>query len=65
MRSGPWKLLMNDDGSQVELYDLDKNPVEATSVAKDHADVVERMKKELLSWRRSLPVLTAESQEGK
>src|SRR3954451_17481269 len=59
MRSGPWKLLINVDGSQAELYNIDESSVEEANVAKNHGDIAEHMKKELLSWRRSLPVLEA------
>ena len=57
MRSGHWKLLVNDDGSQLELYDLGKSAVEQTNVAQEHAAVAEQLKQKLLAWRRSLPVL--------
>lgn len=56
MRRGHWKLLVNDNGSQTELYNLGESPVEKTNVANDHRDIAERMKKELFSWRQSLPV---------
>lgn len=57
MRSGRWKLLTNDDGSRTELYDLGRSAVENRDVAPTEADVVARMKRELLAWRRSLPAI--------
>jgi arylsulfatase A-like enzyme len=59
IRSGDWKLLINDDGSKLELYDLSKDRGEATNVADKHPDVAKRLSKRLLDWRRSLPVLGA------
>jgi arylsulfatase A-like enzyme len=55
VRDGDWKLLMNFDGSRVELYDLGKSSKEEENVADKHPEVVRRLKRELLAWRRSLP----------
>ncbi|HET8550238.1 MAG TPA: sulfatase-like hydrolase/transferase [Bryobacteraceae bacterium] len=55
IRSGRWKLLMNDDGSSRELYDLQRWPIEDKNVAAEHADVTRKLANRLLSWRRSLP----------
>jgi arylsulfatase A-like enzyme len=57
MRDGPWKLLVNADGSGAELYNLLTDPSETTSVAAAEAARAERMKLQLLSWRASLPKL--------
>ena len=54
MRSGRWKLLINVDGSHPELYNIDESSVEVANLAKNHGDIAEQMKKQLLSWRRSL-----------
>ena len=55
IRSGQWKLLMNADGSGVELYDLDRSPKEDNNLAATHADVARRLSQRVLAWRRSLP----------
>ena len=39
---------------QFELYDLTADLAEATNIAADHADVVERMKGELEAWQQSV-----------
>ena len=57
MRSGRWKLLINVDGSHPELYNIDESSVEVANLAKNHGDIAEQMKKQLLSWRRSMPVV--------
>lgn len=59
IRSGNWKLLINDDGSKLELYDLAKDRSESTNIADKHPDVAKRLSEKLLAWRRSLPVLSA------
>ena len=57
IREGTWKLLMNADGSRVELYDFDTETKERVNVAAEHADVTKRLREKLLAWRRSLPEL--------
>lgn len=55
VRSGRWKLLMNADGSSVELYDLERSPREETNIAGERGDVAKRLTARLLAWRASLP----------
>jgi arylsulfatase A-like enzyme len=59
IRSGNWKLLMNDDGSHLELYDLAMDRAETKNLATEQPDVAKRLSARLLEWRRSLPVLQA------
>jgi hypothetical protein len=56
VREGDWKLLVNEDGSGVQLYDLSKDISEKTNLAARKPEVVERLKKMVLDWRKSLPV---------
>ena len=55
IRSGKWKLLMNADGSSVELYDLERAPKEDKNVAAEQPEVTKRLTTRLLAWRKSLP----------
>ncbi|MBL7106934.1 MAG: sulfatase-like hydrolase/transferase [Phycisphaerae bacterium] len=55
MRDGDWKLLMNPDGTRVELYNLEKQPNETANVAEYETARAEKMKKQLLNWAKSLP----------
>jgi arylsulfatase A-like enzyme len=55
IRDGRWKLLVNDDGGDAELYDLTRDPNESGNVIADHPDVAERLKTAALAWRASLP----------
>jgi len=56
VRDGDWKLLINEDGSKPQLYDLAKDIGEKNNLAADHRDVVDRLKKMVLDWRQTLPV---------
>jgi arylsulfatase A-like enzyme len=55
MREGPWKLLMNPDGSRLELYDLQKQIMETDNLAAQFPEVAQRMKAQIEDWRKTLP----------
>jgi hypothetical protein len=56
VRDGPWKLLVNADGSSAELYNLSHDPNEAQNVLSSRRDVADRLTQTALEWRKSLPV---------
>ncbi|WP_395743061.1 sulfatase-like hydrolase/transferase [Prosthecobacter sp.] len=55
IRDGDWKLLVNADGTQTELYNLSKDPNETTNLAEKERDTTERLKRAALDWRKALP----------
>jgi arylsulfatase A-like enzyme len=55
IRDGKWKLLVNADGSDVQLYDLDADHDETINVADKNPEVAKRLKDMALKWRKSLP----------
>ena len=55
LRDGQWKLLLNADGSETQLYDLAADPKETTNVAEQHPEVAKRLSEQALKWRKSLP----------
>ena len=57
IREGRWKLLINADGSGLELYDFGQATNEAQNVAAQHPVTAKRLAKRLLDWRTSLPSL--------
>jgi arylsulfatase A-like enzyme len=63
MREGKWKLLVNADGSDCQLYDLDTDPNETTDIAATQPDVTARLKQMTLDWRKSLPMLAESKKE--
>lgn len=50
IREGKWKLLVETDGSEPELYNLEENPGETINLADDHAEVTEDLKNKVLTW---------------
>ncbi|CAG5067604.1 N-acetylgalactosamine-6-O-sulfatase [Dyadobacter sp. CECT 9623] len=59
IRSGEWKLLMNNDGSNAELYNILKDPAETQNLAADQVRKKEELSQKLLTWWKSLPRLGA------
>ena len=55
MRDGPWKLLLNPDGSRLELYDLRTDHTQLNNVAGQHPDVVAQLRPQVLAWYQTLP----------
>lgn len=55
VQDGRWKLLLNADGSGVELYDLSTDPGEKENIASAHPEVAKKMTASALEWRKSLP----------
>jgi arylsulfatase A-like enzyme len=57
IRDGDWKLLMNADGSDIQLYNLMKDNRETTNVTGENKTVTDRLRAKLLQWRNSLPLV--------
>jgi arylsulfatase A-like enzyme len=55
IRDGKWKLLVNADGSDVQLYDLEADQHETMNVADKNPEITKRLKDLALKWRKSLP----------
>ncbi len=56
VRDGKWKYLVNHDGSDPQLYDLDKDAPESNNLASDHPETVTRLDKALRAWNAEMPV---------
>jgi arylsulfatase A-like enzyme len=50
MREDDWKLLMNEDGSRAELYNLVADPRETRNLAGEEPKRVKRMSAQLTKW---------------
>ena len=57
MRSGEWKLLMDADGSKVELYNIAKDSAETTNLQAAEEKLTKEVRGKLLAWWKSLPGL--------
>jgi arylsulfatase A-like enzyme len=55
IREGPWKLLMDPDGSKSELYDLTEDPAEQHNLASRHPGTVGSLREKLSRWYAGLP----------
>jgi N-acetylgalactosamine-6-sulfatase len=55
IRQGRWKLLMNPDGSRVELYDIPADLSEVDNKAVENPRIVAQLSKDLMAWKSSLP----------
>jgi N-acetylgalactosamine-6-sulfatase len=55
VRDGDWKLLLNPDGSRVELYNVPADPMELSNLADQHPDLVERLSQMAIDWQAELP----------
>ena len=59
IRSGNWKLLMNSDGTDIQLYNLQKDKLEAVNVAASEPAIATKLKEKMLHWWNALPKLAA------
>lgn len=50
IRHKDWKLLVNSDGSRLELYDIKKDPNETTNVADKHPALCLKLSKKVINW---------------
>ncbi|HTN05046.1 sulfatase [Planctellipticum variicoloris] len=55
IREGEWKLLVQNDGSGVELYNLSSDAQETSNVADQQPEIVKRLTEQVLGWRKTLP----------
>jgi arylsulfatase A-like enzyme len=55
IRDGKWKLLVNNDGTGAELYDLDADRNETQNIADKNPQLANRLTEQAVNWRKSLP----------
>lgn len=55
VREGDWKLLVNADGSDAQLFDLGADVFETRNVAEANPQITARLKQQALAWRKELP----------
>ncbi len=55
MRESNWKLLLNADGSNPQLFDLRSDPKEDHDLSPQESELVKRLSAQALRWRDGLP----------
>jgi arylsulfatase A-like enzyme len=55
VREGKWKLLINADGADAQLYNLEADPNETKNLAAQQPETTMKLKAEALVWRKALP----------
>ncbi len=55
MRNGKWKLLIEYDGSDPQLYDLQADAAETKNLAAEQSELVQSMTQAALAWNSELP----------
>lgn len=55
VRTGDWKLLVQDDGTGAELYNLALDPKETKDLSREQPERTKRLQEAALKWRRSVP----------
>jgi len=63
IREGIWKLLMNFNGTETELYNLETDSHETNNLTAEHPKIAEKLKTKLLAWRNSKPELPSISKQ--
>ena len=56
MREGKWKLLINPDSTDTQLYNLELDPGETTNLTAEYPERSGNMASRLIAWRHTLPV---------
>ncbi len=59
VRDGDWKLFVNHDGSQAELYNIPRDIGEQRNVAGQHPELVKSLSDRAIAWSKSLPASPA------
>ncbi len=57
IREGNWKLLMNFDGTNVELYNMVNDFNETKNLVTENPKMTAKLEEKLLAWRNSMPKL--------
>lgn len=57
IREGDFKLLINTDGSGIELYNLAEDEQESNNIFAEHPEIVKRLSGKVLSWYATMPGL--------
>lgn len=60
IRRGNWKLLINSDSSNVELFDIEKDRTETANIAKQYPELVKELSNTVINWYKTKRKLRTE-----
>jgi len=55
VRDGKWKFLCEYDGTEPELFDMEKDRGETKNLVAKHPELVANFTKACIAWHKSLP----------
>ena len=55
VRDGQWKFLCEYDGTEPELFDMEKDRGETRNLAAQHPDLVKKFTQACIAWHKSMP----------
>lgn len=55
IRSGKWKLLVNEKLGKAELYDIESDWAESQDVSSEHPELVDQLSNQIMLWATTLP----------
>ena len=55
IRDGQWKVLVNPDGSQLALYDLEKDLAESENISNQYPEIARRLAEKARHWWAAMP----------
>ena len=55
VRDGQWKFLCEFDGTEPELFDMEKDRGETKNLAAQHPDLVKKFTQACIAWHKSMP----------
>ncbi|HET8735048.1 MAG TPA: sulfatase-like hydrolase/transferase [Pricia sp.] len=53
IRRGNWKLLINSDRTEIQLYDMDKDPNETTNIADNQPKIAMELSDKVINWYKT------------
>ena len=56
IREGDWKLLINTDLTDQQLYNLKNDPGETTNLAESEKEIASELTEKVIAWRKTMPV---------
>ncbi|MCW0484244.1 sulfatase family protein [Gaoshiqia sediminis] len=56
IRDGEWKLLINADSTNIQLFNLKNDPGETLNLEEQNEEIVKKLSEKVINWRKAMPV---------